>query len=328
MKNYLITGGAGFIGSNLTQKLLDAGHHVTVVDNLLTGSKENIEPFSSNPNFAFLQADIISTDWLGALKGQKFDTIFHLASPASPKQYYTHQKETLLVNSTGTLNVLDLLKERGSGNVVFTSTSEVYGDPLEHPQKETYWGHVNPVGERSCYDESKRFAEALCMSYFRQHTLDIRIARLFNTYGPNMEREDGRVVSNFIVQALQNQPITVYNEGKQTRSFSYVSDTVDGLIALSEKGKAGEIYNIGNDTERTIADVASVVKELTQSNSSITPIPYPDNVPGDDPQRRCPDLSKARTQLHYNPITSFEDGITKTIPYFKNRFSLGKMSTS
>ncbi len=328
MKNYLITGGAGFIGSNLTQKLLNAGHHVTVVDNLMTGSKQNIEQFSSNPNFAFLQADIISTEWLRSLKSQKFDTIFHLASPASPKQYYTHQKETLLVNSTGTLNVLELLKESGSGNVVFTSTSEVYGDPLEHPQKETYWGHVNPVGERSCYDESKRFAEALCMSYFRQHALDIRIARLFNTYGPNMEREDGRVVSNFIVQALQNQPITVYNEGKQTRSFSYVSDTVDGLIALSEKGQAGEIYNIGNDTERTIAEVAAVVKKLTQSDSTITPIPYPDNIPGDDPQRRCPDLSKARTQLHYNPTTSFEDGITKTIPYFKNRFSLGKMSTS
>lgn len=322
MKNYLITGGAGFIGSNLVQKLLDSGHHVTVVDNLLTGSKENIEPFSSNPNFVFLQADIISTQWLGELHGKKFDTIFHLASPASPKQYYTHQKETLLVNSTGTLNVLDLLKESGSGNVVFTSTSEVYGDPLEHPQKETYWGHVNPVGERSCYDESKRFAEALCMSYFRQHALDVRIARLFNTYGPNMEREDGRVVSNFIVQALQNQPITVYNEGKQTRSFSYVSDTVDGLIALSENGKAGEIYNIGNDTERTISDVATVVKQLTNSKSTITPIPYPDNVPGDDPQRRCPDLSKARTQLNYNPTTSFEDGITKTIPYFKNRFNL------
>lgn len=328
MKNYLITGGAGFIGSNLTKKLLDSGHKVTVVDNLLTGSQENIAEFSSNPNFTFLQADIISTDWLGALTGQKFDTIFHLASPASPKQYYTHQKETLLVNSTGTLNVLDLLKESGSGNVVFTSTSEVYGDPLEHPQKETYWGHVNPVGERSCYDESKRFAEALCMSYFRQYALDIRIARLFNTYGPNMEREDGRVVSNFIVQALQNQPITVYNEGKQTRSFSYVSDTVDGLIALSEKGTAGEIYNIGNDTERTIADVAQVVKKLTNSNSTITPIPYPDNVPGDDPQRRCPDLSKARTQLNYNPTTSFEDGITKTIPYFRDRFNLTAHTTS
>lgn len=322
MKNYLITGGAGFIGSNLTQKLLDEGHHVTVVDNLLTGSRQNIEPFSSNPNFKFLQADIISTDWLDALHEQKFDTIFHLASPASPKQYYTHQTETLLVNSVGTLNVLSFLKQSKSGNVVFTSTSEVYGDPLEHPQKETYWGHVNPVGERSCYDESKRFGEALCISYFRQHALDIRIARLFNTYGPNMEREDGRVVSNFIVQALQNQPITVYNEGKQTRSFSYVSDTVDGLIALSENGKAGEIYNIGNDTERTISDVAATVKKLTASNSSITPIPYPDNVPGDDPQRRCPDLSKARSQLNYNPTTSFEDGITKTIPYFKNRFNL------
>ncbi len=322
MKNYLITGGAGFIGSNLTQKLLDTGNTVTVVDNLLTGSKENITPFAANPQFHFLQADIISTEWAKELHGQKFDTIFHLASPASPKQYYTHQKETLLVNSTGTLNVLELLKESGSGNVVFTSTSEVYGDPLEHPQKETYWGHVNPVGERSCYDESKRFAEALCMSYVRQQQLDIRIARLFNTYGPNMEREDGRVVSNFIVQSLQNKPITVYNEGKQTRSFSYVSDTVDGLIALSEHGKTGEIYNIGNDTERTILDVAHIIKKATGSDAPVTPIPYPKNVPGDDPQRRCPDLTKARTQLHYNPTISFEDGITKTIPYFKNRFNL------
>lgn len=322
MKHILITGGAGFIGSNLAKKLLSLGNQVVVVDNLLTGALENIAEFESNPNFTFINADIIQTEWVKKLKGSTFNTIFHLASPASPKQYYTHQVETLLVNSTGTLNVLTLLKESGSESVVFTSTSEVYGDPLEHPQKESYWGHVNPVGERSCYDESKRYAEALCLAFVRKHNLDIRIARLFNTYGPNMEREDGRVVSNFIVQALQNKPITVYNEGKQTRSFSYVSDTVDGLIALAEKGEAGQIYNIGNDVEQSISAVAKSIKELTFSSSEITNVPYPDSVPGDDPQRRCPDLTKARTQLGYNPTTSFEDGIKQTIPYFKERFQL------
>lgn len=322
MQHFLITGGAGFIGSNLAHRLLADGYEVTVLDNLLTGSKANIANDLQKEIFHFIEADIIQTDWMTNIQGKKFDTIFHLASPASPKQYYTHQTETLLVNSIGTLNMLNLLKESGSGNLVYTSTSEVYGDPFEHPQKETYWGHVNPVGERSCYDESKRFGEALCMSYFRQYNLDIRIARLFNTYGPNMEREDGRVVSNFIVQALQNQPITVYNDGKQTRSFSYVDDTVDGLIALAQKGKRGEIYNIGNDTERTIEDVAHIIKSLTHSTSAITKIPYPKNVPGDDPQRRCPDLTKARTDLGYDPKTSFEEGITKTIPYFKERFGL------
>ncbi|OGK19639.1 hypothetical protein A3D80_01110 [Candidatus Roizmanbacteria bacterium RIFCSPHIGHO2_02_FULL_40_13b] len=322
MKNILITGGAGFIGSNLTRSFLKNSDTVTVIDNLLTGSKKNLEPFLKNNLFTFINVDLIKTEWMTKLTGQTFDYIFHLASPASPKQYFTHQKETLLVNSLGTYNILNFFKESSSGSFLYTSTSEVYGDPLEHPQKETYWGNVNPNGERSCYDEAKRFGEAMCMTFFRKDNLNIHIARLFNTYGPNMEMDDGRVVSNFITQALQNKDITVYNKGEQTRSFCYVDDMIVGLSLLSQSQSAGEVVNLGNSIEQKIINVAHIIKKIVGSSSQITAIPYPSDVPGDDPQRRRPDIAKAKKLFNFAPSTPFEEGIQKTVEYFKSRFDL------
>lgn len=317
--NILITGGAGFIGSNLTAFHLEKNDIVFVIDNLITGSKKNIEPFLKNKNFHFYQLDIITFNLPRrqagfSLQASHFDLVYHLASPASPIQYKKYPIETLLTNSQGTYNLLQFLKKSRSKNFVLASTSEVYGDPLVHPQKEDYWGNVNPNGIRSCYDESKRFAEALTMNYFRKYHLNIRIARIFNTYGPNMERNDGRVVSNFIIEALTNKPIIIYGDGKQTRSFCYVSDMIEGLYLLATKPDLeGTIINLGNPNEKSILELAKIIKKLTKSNSKI----IFQSIEEDDPKKRKPDISKAKKLLGWNAKVSIEEGLIKTIDYFK-----------
>lgn len=316
--NILITGGGGFIGSNLTAFHLEKNDVVFVIDNLITGSRKNISRFLTNKNFHFYQSDVLTFNLPRRQAGFSlptyFDLIYHLASPASPIQYKKYPIETLLTNSQGTHNLLQFLKKSLSKNFVLASTSEVYGDPLVHPQKEDYWGNVNPNGIRSCYDESKRFAESLAMNYFRKHKLNIRIARIFNTYGPNMEKNDGRVVSNFIIEALTNKPITIYGDGKQTRSFCYISDMVNGLYLLATKTNiAGSIINLGNSIERSVLELAKIIKNLTKSSSKIVFQPIEE----DDPKKRKPDISKAKKLLGWTPKVSIEDGLIKTIDYFK-----------
>lgn len=314
----LITGGAGFIGSNLATKLLNENHEVWVLDNLLTGSKKNIESLMGNKNFTFVQGDVIEVGTIQQFNNILFDCIFHLASPASPVQYVKYPLETLRANSEGTRVVLEYVKKNPTTKIVFASTSEVYGDPLEHPQKETYWGNVNSFGPRSCYDESKRFGEALCYSYQHLFDLDIRIVRIFNTYGPNMEKNDGRVISNFITQALSKKPITIYGDGTQTRSFCYVTDLVDGLTTMMQSDTKGMVVNLGNPQEESMIDMAKKIKKLTASPSEITYNPLPE----DDPKRRKPDITKAQKFLNWNPKIQLEEGLLKTINYFKERFSL------
>lgn len=318
MKKILITGGAGFIGSNLVNFFLKKGESVWVIDNFLTGSSQNIEAFLKNPRFHFLKEDLITVNLEKRLATASFDMIYHLASPASPKQYTRYPIETLLVNSQGTGNLLQFLKKTGSGIFIYGSTSEVYGDPKIHPQKEDYWGNVNPVGIRSYYDEGKRFGEAICMAYFRKYHLNIRIARIFNTYGANMEKEDGRVISNFIIQALQNKPITVQGNGKQTRSFCYVSDMIEGLYLISQKSAKGEVVNLGNPHEKMIIDIAYLIKKMVGSSSKIVF----QSLPQDDPQRRKPDIGKAKKLLHWQPKIPLKEGLKLTIGYFKQRFKL------
>lgn len=316
--NILITGGAGFIGSNLAFFLVKNKHHVWVVDNFITGSKHNLQPLLNNPLFSFINADVSKNKYLQKLKSINFDIIYHLASPASPVQYEKYPLETLLVNSLGSKILLDFIREARQTKFVFASTSEVYGDPLEHPQKESYWGNVNSYGPRSCYDEAKRFGESLCYTYLHKYGVDVRIVRIFNTYGPNMERHDGRVISNFIVQALTGQPITVYGDGKQTRSFCYIADMIEGLWLIGNKKISGEVINLGQNQENSILDIANLIKSLTYSNSSIVFKPLPQ----DDPKRRQPDISKAKKLLGWKPKTNLKQGLKTTINYFKNRFSL------
>lgn len=307
----LITGVAGFIGSNLLEFFLSQNHEVIGIDNYITGSKKNIEQFKDHPLFHFFEKDLLDfdTENLDAI-----DIIYHLASPASPPQYKKYSIETLLVNSLGTKKMLDVLKKNPSATFVLASTSEVYGNPMEHPQTETYWGNVNPVGERSCYDEAKRFAEAISTAYFRKHSLDIRIARIFNTYGPRMEKNDGRVISNFVNQALENMPLTIYGDGSQTRSFCYVSDMVQALHLLgTTKQLQGEIINLGNPQEKTILEIARLIQTMTKTQSQIT---FQEK-DADDPERRKPDITKAQRLLQWNPEISLEDGLAKTIEYFK-----------
>lgn len=311
----LITGGAGFIGSNLTLFHINKGDKVHVVDNLITGSKENLENLFDNPNFTFTQLDI--ADQKFDKLDYAYDIIYHLASPASPIQYKKYSLETLKVNSLGTQNLLELLKKNKIGKLVLASTSEVYGDPLVHPQQETYWGNVNPVGVRACYDEAKRFAETLTMEYFRKFKLDVRIARIFNTYGPNMEKNDGRVVSNFIMQSITNQPITIYGDGKQTRSFCYIDDMVTGLYSLATTDNiASQVINLGNPDEYTIQDLASIIKKLTKSNSTLINQP----IGPDDPKKRKPDIAKAKKMLGWEPKIKLLDGLNLTIEFFKKRY--------
>lgn len=308
MKKILVTGGSGFIGSHLCQKLLDMGHYVICLDNNFTGSMNNILQLRNNPCFEFIRHDITVPIYL------EVDEIYHLACPASPKDYQYNSIKTIKTNILGTLNALGIAK-RTHCKILLTSTSEVYGDPEESPQKEEYWGHVNPIGIRSCYDEGKRVAETLMMEYHRTHNLEIRIARIFNTYGPNMDPQDGRVVSNFINQCLNNEDITIYGDGKQTRSFCFISDMVDGLIKLMNTPDITGPINIGNPDERTISELANKVKDLIPSSSSR--IIYQE-LPSDDPRKRKPDITKANTILNWYPSINIDDGLKTTIDYFRN----------
>ena len=302
----LVTGGTGFIGSHLCERLLEQGDQVICLDNNFSGSKKNIEHLLSNNNFEFIRHDITTPIYL------EVDQIYHLACPASPRAYQYNGIKTLKTNVLGTLNVLGIAK-RTKARILLTSTSEVYGDPLVSPQSEDYFGNVNPNGIRSCYDEGKRAAESLMLEYYRNHQTEIRIARIFNTYGPKMDKNDGRVVSNFINQCLQNDPITIYGNGDQTRSFCYVDDQVSGLIKLMNSEHQGPI-NIGNPTELTIKYLATKIKEMTGSTSKLDFKP----LPSDDPLQRKPDISKAEQLLDWSPTINLEEGLLKTISYFQD----------
>jgi len=307
----LVAGGAGFIGSHLCETLLAQGHQVIALDNFITGRIFNLEGIIRHPYFEFHEHDIIKPI---KLESGPVDFIFHLASPASPVGYTKNPIETHLVNSVGTYNLLNLAMQ-DKARFLITSTSEAYGDPLVHPQREDYWGNVNPIGPRSCYDESKRFAESLTMEYFRQFALDARIVRLFNTYGPRNDPQDGRVVPNFVMAALENKPLTIYGTGEQTRSFCYVSDLIEGLLkVMFSEGLAGEVFNLGNPDERTIRNFAEVVQQVVNSDSEI--IYHPGRV--DDPNRRCPDITKVRSRLGWEPRVTIEEGIHLTAEYFRN----------
>jgi len=312
-KTILVAGGAGFIGSHLCKSLLSKNYKVICVDNLITGDKGNISDLQNNQNFSFLEKDVTKP-----LEDVKVDFIFHLASPASPnkkclKSYINLPIETLLVNSLGTYNLLELAK-KSLAKFLFASTSEVYGDPKVSPQTEDYFGNVNPNGVRSVYDERKRFGEAITMSYVRSVGLDARIVRIFNTYGPLMQKDDGRVVSELIVQALKNQPLTVYGDGKQTRSFCYVDDMVVGIEkSMFVENTKGEVINLGNSNEKTILELAGIIKNITNSTSQLSF----EELPQDDPKLRKPDISKAKRLLDWEPKAGIEEGLTKTIQYFK-----------
>lgn len=309
IKRILITGGAGFIGSHLCKRLLKEGNEVLCLDNFYTGAKRNIKDLLNNKRFELIRHDITQPILL------EVDQIYHLACPASPIHYQYNPVKTIKTNVIGTLNMLGLAK-RVKSRILQASTSEVYGDPEEHPQKESYWGRVNPIGIRSCYDEGKRCAETLCMDYHRQNKVDVRIVRIFNTYGPNMNPDDGRVVSNFIVQGLKNEPITVYGDGNQTRSFQYIDDLIDGMIKMMENEKEfiGPV-NLGNPHEFTIKELAMLILKLIPKNKS--KIIYKE-LPQDDPKQRQPDISLAKKMLDWEPKIKIEEGLKKTIGYFKS----------
>jgi len=314
----LIAGGAGFIGSHLCEKLLKKGNRVFCVDNLLTGNLKNIEPFLKNKKFKFWQWDVTQKP-TQKMAVEKFDAIFHLASPASPNpesplSYLHYPAETLFANSLGTFNLLELANQ-DKAKFLFASTSEIYGDPKISPQPETYWGNVNPNGIRSCYDEAKRFGEAMTMVFVRKFKVNARIVRIFNTYGPKMDKKDGRVVVNFINQILEKKPLTVYGQGKQTRSFCYIDDTVEGLMsAMFKVETSGEIFNIGNDEEYTILELAKMIIKLFDNGSKIIYEP----LPVDDPTNRCPDIAKAKKILDWKPKVSLKEGLLKTVDYFEH----------
>jgi len=315
----LIAGGAGFIGSHLCEELLKKDYEVFCVDNLLTGNKRNISEFLTNKKFHFVKHDVTKPFPKGLVK-VNFDAIFHLASPASPNpesplSYLRYPAETLFVNSLGTYNLLEVARGN-KAKFLFASTSEIYGDPKVSPQPESYWGNVNPYGLRSCYDEAKRFGEAMTGVFLRKFKVDARIARIFNTYGPRMDKNDGRVVVNFINQALEGKPITVYGKGKQTRSFCYIDDTVKGLIsAMFKSNTKGEVFNIGNDDEYTILQLAKVVTKLIDGGSKIV---YR-SLPEDDPTNRCPDIKKAKKVLNWQAEIPLKEGLLKTIAYFNEK---------
>jgi nucleoside-diphosphate-sugar epimerase len=311
----LVVGGAGFIGSHLCEHLLARGDEVVCVDNFITGRAENLATFRDHPRFRFVEADVIQPFDLDG----PADELFHLASPASPPGYLRKPLETALVNSVGTNHLLDLARRKG-GKFLLASTSEAYGDPLVHPQSEDYWGNVNPNGVRAPYDEGKRFAEALTMVYVRAYGVDGRIVRIFNTYGPRSDPDDGRLVPNFVTQALRGEPITVYGDGRQTRSLCYVSDLVRGLVrAMEAPGTTGRVYNLGNPDERTVLEFAEVIRRLAGSPS---PIVHRAHISPDDPHRRCPDIDRARTELGWQPTVPLDEGLGETVEWFRDRLGL------
>ena len=307
MKRILVTGGAGFIGNHLCRRLLKEGNHVICLDNFFTGLKRHIEDMMTNPNFELIEHDVVDPIDI------EVDQIYNLACPASPPHYQYDSVKTMKTSVLGIINMLELAKKYNA-TILQASTSEVYGNPLVHPQKETYWGNVNPIGIRSCYDEGKRAAETLLSDYHRQYGVDVRIIRIFNTYGPNMDPKDGRVVSNCIMQALKGEDITIYGDGSQTRSFCYVDDLVDGIIRMmnNSRGFIGPV-NLGNPSERTVLDLAQKVLELTGSKSKLSFMP----LPSDDPVKRKPDISVAKAELGWEPKVDIMDGLKKTIEYFK-----------
>ncbi|MFB3107107.1 MAG: UDP-glucuronic acid decarboxylase family protein [Pseudomonadales bacterium] len=314
-KKILVTGGAGFLGSHLCERLMENGAHVLAVDNYFTGSKANLSNLLDNPNFEIIRHDVTFPLYV------EVDEIYNLACPASPIHYQHDPVQTTKTSVHGAINMLGLAKRVGA-KILQASTSEVYGDPSVHPQTEDYWGNVNPIGIRSCYDESKRCAETLFFDYHRQHNVRIKVARIFNTYGPRMQPHDGRVVSNFIMQSLQNEPITIHGDGQQTRSFCYVDDLIEAFLALM--GSADDMtgpVNLGNPAEFTILELAELITSLTGSKSVLKFAP----LPADDPQQRQPDISLARSTLNWQPRTRLEDGLPKSIDYFQRLLSQGRI---
>jgi len=307
MKKVLVAGGAGFIGSELCRHLLEAGHEVTVLDSLVTGRRGNIEPLLKQ-GLRLIEGDIVDR---GAIPQERFDQIYNLASPASPVDFARIPIEILRTSAVGHENLLVLAKEH-KARIVFASTSEVYGDPLEHPQREEYFGNVNSIGLRSCYDEAKRYAEALTMAYVRTQGINAGIARIFNTYGPRMRGDDGRIIPTFFTQGLRGEALTIFGDGTQTRSFCFVSDLVRGLVALMESGKLGP-FNLGNPIEKTVGEMADIVNQLTGNRTPHRHLPLPEN----DPTRRRPDISKAKNLLGWEPRVSLAEGLQRTFEYFK-----------
>ncbi len=314
-KRILVTGGAGFIGSHLCERLLEKGYEVVCLDNFFTGSKDNIKNLFSDYRFELVRHDLVNAILL------EVDQIYNLACPASPVHYQYNPVKTVKTSVMGTLNMLGLAK-RVKARILQASTSEVYGDPTLHPQPETYWGNVNCIGLRSCYDEGKRVAETLMMDYHRQNEVDIRIVRIFNTYGPRMALNDGRVMSNFITQALRGQPLTIYGDGNHTRSFCYVSDMVKGMIAMMEQEEFVGPVNLGNPQEISIAELAESIIKTTGSTAGIEYKP----LPPDDPVRRCPDIALAKAELNWEPEIDFKTGLSQTIEYFKNKLESMKIA--
>ena len=314
--NILVTGAAGFLGSHLCERLLKEGHQVIGMDNFITGNPENLAHLTGNENFSFIRHDVANFIFVPG----KVDAVLHFASPASPNPaspfgYTNLPIQTMKAGALGTHNALGVARAH-KARLLLASTSEIYGDPLEHPQKETYWGHVDPIGIRSVYDEAKRFAEALTMAYHRYHGINTRIVRIFNTYGPRMRLDDGRVVPNFIQQALQGEPLTIYGDGSQTRSFCFVSDLVEGIYRLLLSDEHDPV-NIGNPTETSILEFAKTINSIIGNQAGI--VIKPDMRLGDDPQRRQPDITRAKNILNWNPVVPLEEGIRKTAPYFAKK---------
>jgi nucleoside-diphosphate-sugar epimerase len=308
----LVAGGAGLIGSRLCRKLLDDRHQVICADNLATATRANLDRLSVESGFSHVACDVT-----GALEFGPLDNVFHLASPASPRHFAEMPESIIAANSTGTANLIELALEHGA-RFLFASTSEVYGDPLEHPQREDYFGNVNPVGERACYDESKRFGEALTMTAVRRRGLDGRIVRIFNTYGPGMNPGDGRALIEFLRRAIEGRPLPIHGDGSQTRSWCFVGDLADGVArAMERSGTCGRVYNLGNPDERSVLDLANAVLAATGSDSPLEFLP----MPPDDPVRRCPDISRARAELDWQPTVDLEDGLLKTLTWYRQEFT-------
>ena len=312
MATILVTGGAGFLGSHLCGKLIERGDDVICVDNFFSGRKTNVAHLIGHPQFELIRHDIVHPLYL------ECDRIYNLACPASPVAYQYNPIKTIKTSTVGMVNMLGLAK-RCRARLLHTSTSEVYGDPDVHPQTEDYWGNVNPIGPRSCYDEGKRVAESLCMNYHLAHDLQVRIVRIFNTYGPRMAPDDGRVISNFILQALRGEPLTIYGDGTQTRSFCYVDDLIDGFLKMMEQDDHSGPINLGNPVENSMIELAQAVIEVTESNSQLVHRP----LPKDDPRRRCPDISRARQVLQWTPQIPLKKGLERTVAYYRQQLGLG-----